>query len=87
MRLFRFAAMPDQTLGSSHASRRGTYTLARAMSPNCAKSGLWQRRYWEHAIRDGKDLARHLDYIHFNPVKHGLVTRVVTGRTVAFTAT
>ena len=39
--------------------------------------GLWQRRYWEHAIRNETDLARHVDYIHFNPVKHGLVTRVV----------
>ena len=38
--------------------------------------GLWQRRYWEHAIRDESDLARHVDYIHFNPVKHGLVSRV-----------
>lgn len=39
--------------------------------------GIWQRRYWEHAIRDDADLARHVDYIHFNPVKHGLVARVV----------
>ena len=38
--------------------------------------GLWQRRYWEHAIRDDTDLARHIDYTHFNPVRHGLVTRV-----------
>lgn len=34
--------------------------------------GLWQRRYWEHQIRDEQDLYRHMDYIHFNPVKHGL---------------
>ena len=33
--------------------------------------GVWQRRYWEHQIRDERDLQRHLDYIHFNPVKHG----------------
>ncbi len=38
--------------------------------------GLRQRRFWEHAIRDDANLARHVDYIHFNPVKHGLVTRV-----------
>ena len=38
--------------------------------------GLWQRRFWEHAIRDETDLQRHIDYIHFNPVKHGLVDRV-----------
>ena len=32
---------------------------------------IWQRRYWEHRIRDEEDFARHLDYIHYNPVKHG----------------
>ncbi len=37
---------------------------------------LWQRRYWEHTIRDDGDFARHVDYIHYNPVKHGLVKRV-----------
>jgi putative transposase len=40
------------------------------------EKGIWQRRYWEHVIRDDADLARHIDYIHFNPVKHGLVPRV-----------
>jgi len=38
--------------------------------------GIWQRRYWEHTIRDENDFARHADYIHFNPVKHGHVRRV-----------
>ncbi|CCE11988.1 conserved hypothetical protein [Bradyrhizobium sp. STM 3843] len=38
--------------------------------------GIWQRRYWEHTIRNETDFARHVDYIHINPVKHGLVTRV-----------
>jgi putative transposase len=37
---------------------------------------LWQHRYWEHTIRDEGDLQRHLDDIHFNPVKHGWVARV-----------
>jgi putative transposase len=41
-----------------------------------AERGIWQRRYWEHTLRDDRDVARHMDYIHFNPVKHGLVTRV-----------
>lgn len=35
--------------------------------------GIWQRRYWEHVIRDEKDFRHHLDYIHYNPVKHGYV--------------
>jgi putative transposase len=34
--------------------------------------GIWQHRYWEHTIRDDADYASHMDYIHFNPVKHGL---------------
>ena len=38
--------------------------------------GIWQRRYWEHTIRDESDFTRHIDYVHINPVKHGLVTRV-----------
>ena len=38
--------------------------------------GIWQRRYWEHTLRDNGDFARHADYIHFNPVKHGLAARV-----------
>jgi putative transposase len=36
--------------------------------------GIWQRRYWEHQIRDVDDLARHVDYVHYNPVKHGWVS-------------
>jgi len=40
------------------------------------ESTLWQRRYWEHQIRDNSDFTRHIDYIHFNPVKHGLCEKV-----------
>ena len=36
------------------------------------EAGVWQRRYWEHTIRDDADYAAHMDYIHFNPVKHGV---------------
>lgn len=35
---------------------------------------FWQRRFWEHQIRDELDFERHIDYIHYNPVKHNLVT-------------
>ena len=38
--------------------------------------GIWQRRYWEHLIRDEADFRAHMDYVHINPVKHGLVERV-----------
>ena len=37
---------------------------------------IWQRRFWEHQIRNERDLQRHVDYIHYNPVKHGLVRQV-----------
>jgi putative transposase len=36
--------------------------------------GIWQRRFWEHTIRDDRDYVAHIDYVHFNPVKHGLVS-------------
>jgi putative transposase len=39
--------------------------------------GIWQRRYWEHTIRDERDYAAHMDYLHYNPVKHGYVDRVM----------
>jgi len=56
-----------------------TRALARSSSPVAATSharrrecSLWQRRFWEHLIRDADDLAAHFDYVHYNPVKHGL---------------
>jgi putative transposase len=45
------------------------------MSKN--ERGIWQRRYWEHEIRNEQDLGRHIDYIHYNPVKHGYVAKAV----------
>jgi len=55
-----------------------SHSLQRTQQPRPSlirkrESGLWQRRYWEHTIRDEQDYAAHMDYIHFNPVKHGLV--------------
>ncbi len=44
------------------ASRRGK-----------GERGIWQRRFWEHTIRDDHDYGAHFDYVHFNPVRHGLV--------------
>jgi putative transposase len=57
---------------------RGLATATSRSASKIAKreKGIWQRRYWEHAIRDDADLERHVDYIHYNPVKHGLVSRV-----------
>ncbi|MBI4740913.1 MAG: transposase [Betaproteobacteria bacterium] len=50
--------------------RRSAVRIARG------ERGIWQRRYWEHAIRDEADYRAHMDYVHINPVKHGLVGRV-----------
>jgi putative transposase len=38
------------------------------------EQALWQHRYWEHCLRDENDYARHVEYIHYNPVKHGYVS-------------
>jgi putative transposase len=57
---FHFSGEPCQT--SSRLSK--------------GERSIWQRRFWEHRLRDEEDFARHFDYIHFNPVKHGLVSEV-----------
>lgn len=41
------------------------------------EQAIWQHRFWEHLLRDEKDYARHLEYIHYNPVKHGYVQRPI----------
>lgn len=56
------AAMPQSEPRSVRRVRKG-------------ERGIWQRRFWEHTIRDDRDYAAHMDYVHFNPVKHGLVAR------------
>lgn len=53
------AGGPEQDISASRQKNR--------------RRGVWQRRFWEQAIRDDRDLERHLDYIHYNPVKHGYV--------------
>ncbi len=47
-------------------------------------SSPWQSRFWEHLIRDEQDWHRHLDYIHYNPVKHGLVSAPADWRWSSF---
>ncbi len=56
--------------------RRGG--LDRRARPSRTRKGeveVWQRRFWDHCIRDERDLRCHFDYIHYNPVKHGLAGR------------
>lgn len=55
----------------------GIAQLPGDVSPSRRKhheSNVWHRRFWEHVIRDEHDFDRHFDYVHYNPVKHGLVT-------------
>ena len=54
----------------------GTTLLLNPLQAMRKESGIWQRRFWEHYIRDEEDLNRHIDYIHYNPVKHGFVKKV-----------
>ena len=58
--------------------RRSSVRVARG------ERGVWQRRFWEHAIRDDADYANHMDYIHFNPVKHGYVQHAADWRWSTF---
>ncbi len=61
-RLFSSGMPSNGTLSPSKSAKR--------------EKGIWQRRFWEHQIRDDIDLQRHVDYLHYNPVKHGLVRQV-----------
>ncbi|MDP2408978.1 MAG: transposase [Pseudolabrys sp.] len=55
---------------------RGLPTIPNSSSKIAKREkGIWQRRYWEHVIRNDADLHNHIDYIHYNPVRHGLVAR------------
>ena len=64
----------------SYFSRRCQYeykAIQTASRLNKGEQGLWQRRFWEHRMRDENDLVRHIDYIHYNPVKHGPVNSLI----------
>ena len=60
----------------SHFTRQLKKTGIQINKNKHNEHNLWQRRYWEHTIRDENDLTRHIDYIHYNPVKHGWVKSV-----------
>jgi putative transposase len=60
----------------SHFTRRAVAAGVPVSRNSRGEYGLWQRRFWEHTVRDENDFARHVDYIHLNPVKQGLTSRV-----------
>ncbi|WP_026188060.1 REP-associated tyrosine transposase [Methyloversatilis universalis] len=61
-----------------HVSRILTPSYARTASQiRHRDAGVWQRRFWEHRLRDERDFERHVDYVHLNPLKHGLAERLI----------
>jgi putative transposase len=70
--------LPENDADYSGRWREIKKLTSRAIAPHSderRERGLWQRRFWEHAIRDDRDWRAHMDYVHYNPVKHGLVAR------------
>ena len=70
--------LPDDGSDYSLRWRLIKHYLATGVSAKANHRGekqVWQRRFWEHVIRDEDDWRRHVDYIHYNPVKHGYVKR------------
>lgn len=70
--------MPDGDVDYSSRWREIKKAASRQINTATNKRNermVWQRRFWEHAIRDEDDWRRHVDYIHYNPVKHGLVNQ------------
>lgn len=57
---------------SRHIAATERISISRQLK---GERGIWQRRFWEHLIRDDQDYEHHVDYIHYNPVKHGYVKR------------
>jgi len=58
---------------SQRVDRGADQTLVSSSRRKHRERDTWQRRFWEHSLRDEDDLKRHLDYVHYNPVKHGYV--------------
>lgn len=81
--LHAICTMPDDDMNYSSAwaliKARFSRALAthdpRLTANNHGELSVWQRRFWEHTIRDERDLENHVAYIHFNPVKHGYASR------------
>ncbi|PTQ72326.1 transposase [Pseudomonas sp. GV071] len=61
----------------AHVSQRYNSPTSNTSKRRRHERDIWQRRFWEHRLRDDEDYRRHMDYVHWNPVKHGLVRTVV----------
>ena len=69
--------MGDSLVGGAHPTSLSHVPVGDAHPTDSRikkrEGAIWQRRFWEHRIRDDDDMRRHVEYIHYNPVKHGLV--------------
>lgn len=57
-----------------HSLKRNFTLEYKKITDISSKVKFWQKGFWDHLIRDDIDFERHLDYIHYNPVRHGLIT-------------
>ena len=58
----------------SHVMHQFKITYSRNFRDRYRPGPVWQNRFWDHMIRDHEDLNKHIDYIHYNPVKHNVIT-------------
>jgi putative transposase len=70
-------AIIKRSVSKHYGSQDGNERAIRDSHAKRGEVGIWQRRFWDHLIRDERDLQRHLDYLHWNPVKHGYVKRII----------
>ena len=67
--------LPENDFDFATRWRLIKHFVTRKINHNNSDNGqIWQKRYWEHCLRDERDWRNHMDYIHFNPVKHGYVS-------------
>jgi putative transposase len=66
-----------ETFTKQFLASGGTAAIPSASEAFHGQRGIWQPRFWEHTVRDEGDLKRCVDYVHWNPVKHGLIRRVM----------
>jgi putative transposase len=73
-----------ETFTREYLARGGTEGILSESRRKKLERGIWQRRFWEHLIQDETDFENCVNYIHWNPRKHGLVARVVDWRWSSF---
>jgi putative transposase len=71
-RLFSASFSVESVVYAIVAGVQSITTNGFCIAPQAPSRDVWQRWFWKHTIRDDVDLQRHLDYLHYNPVEHGL---------------